>query len=88
MSDIKRWEIDLGDARTNQKHPMYLWKFLYIGNCTGNVTIKLGSTSNDALYPDEFEKLDDVAKYAFLYLTNTAQAGKKLVIYYEEDAKW
>lgn len=85
---IRRVSYDLGDARTNEKHSMYLWKYLYIGDCTGTVTIKLGSTSHDALNPEEFEKLEDIAEYTNLYITNTAQAGKVLVIYYEGDAKW
>lgn len=85
---IRRWSIDLGDARTNQKHSMYLWKYLYVGDCTGTVSIKLGSTSNDALNPEEFDMLEDIDEYEFLYLTNAAQAGKVLVIYYEENKKW
>ena len=85
---IRRVSYDLGDARTNERHSMYLWKYLYIGDCNGNVTIKLGSTFNDALNPEEFDKLEKIEEYENYYLTNIAQAGKVLVIYYEENKQW
>jgi hypothetical protein len=63
------------------------WKYLHVGDCTGDVTIKLGSQSSSPLDPEEFDKLTDVNNFRWLYVTNTAQASKKLVIYFEP-ARW
>lgn len=86
---MERLKIDLGDTRDNEIYPMFKWKSLYVGACDGDVTIRLGKRSASALHPDEFNKLHDVRHITYLYVTNTAQAGKELVIYYEEDTpKW
>lgn len=80
---MDRETIDLGTARINEAHPVDEWDFLYIGDCDGNVTIKIGSTSKSSLNPDEFSKIENIRKVYFIYITNTAQAGKHLVLYYE-----
>ena len=82
---MDRMSLDLGTARNNFPVMMNRWRYLFVGECTGDVTIKLGSSSASALDPNEFEKLTDINEYKFLYITNTAQAGKELNIYYEEE---
>jgi len=77
--------LDLGTARSNFPIIMNRWKYLYVGNCTGDVTIKLGSVSSSALDPNEFDKLTEIEEYLHIYVTNTAQSGKELNIYYEEE---
>jgi hypothetical protein len=77
--------LDLGTARNNYPITMNRWRYLFVGECTGNATIKLGSSSASGLDPNEFEKLTDIAEYRFLFVTNTAQSGFVLNIYYEEE---
>lgn len=84
---MDRWKIDLGTARNNEAFPIHAMKYLHVGDCTGEVTIRLGSPSASPLNPEEFDDLEDVKKFFYLYITNTAQAGSKLVIYYEEGRK-
>lgn len=78
----------MGIAHDNEIYNMYKWKNLYVGDCDGDVTIKLGKRSTSALDPNEFNKILDVQEFTYLYVTNTAQAGKKLVIYYKEVIRW
>jgi hypothetical protein len=85
---MDRWVIDLGTARDNKAYNIYKWKYLHVGDCTGNVTIKLGRPSASALDPEEFDDLEDISHFYYLYITNTAQAGDKLVIYFEEKRRW
>ena len=82
---MDRMSLDLGTARTNFPIIMKRWKYLFVGACTGDVTIKLGSMSASALVPNEFERLSDIEEYLYLYITNTTQSGKELNIYYEEE---
>ena len=82
---MDRMSLDLGTARDNEPIRMNRWKYLFIGDCTGDVTIKLGSMSSSSLDPNEFEKLTDIEEYQHLYVTNTAQSGKELSIYFEEE---
>jgi len=81
---MNRLVINLGIARDNEVFQMYEWKNLYIGACDGDVSIRIDSRSASALHPDEFNKLHDVRDSNYLYVTNTLQAGKELVIYFEE----
>lgn len=86
---MERLALDLGTARDNEIYNIYRWKQLYVGDCDGNATLKLGGRHISALNPNEFNKLTDIKSINYLYITNTAQAGKTLVIYYEEDyGKW
>ena len=80
---MDRQVFDLGTARNEEVQAIDSWSFLYIGDCDGDVTIKFGK-SLSPLNPEEFDKLTDVDKYKFMYVTNTAQADKKMVIYFEE----
>ena len=82
---MDRMSLDLGTARSNLPIIMNRWKYLYVGDCTGDVTIKLGSISAAALDPNEFDKLTEIEEYLHIYVTNTAQNGKELNIYYEEE---
>ena len=84
---MDRWVIDLGEARDNAPFMISSWRYLYVGDCDGTVTIRLGSPSSSAFNPEEFDKITDVNNHYYLYVTNTAQAGKKLVIYFEV-ARW
>lgn len=77
--------LDLGKARTDFSIIMKRWKYLFIGDCTGTVELKLGSLSASPLNPNEFEKISGIEEYYFLYVTNTAQGGKVLNIYFEEE---
>jgi hypothetical protein len=85
---MDRWVIDLETARDNTPYNIHKWKYLHVGDCTGDVTIRLGSPSSSALNPDEFDALGDVINFHYLYITNTAQASAKLVIYFEEKRGW
>ena len=82
---MDRWLLDLGTARDEEGVMIHSLKYLYVGDCDGDVTIKIGSRSASSLNPDEFDKLTGVREAQWMYITNTAQAGKKLVIYVEED---
>jgi hypothetical protein len=82
---MDRMSLDLGTARNNFSITMNRWRYLFVGECTGDATIKLGSPSASGLDPNEFEKLTDIGEYRFLFITNTAQAGEDLNIYYEEE---
>ena len=82
---MDRMSLDLGTARNNYAIQMNRWRYLFVGECTGDVTIKLGSISASALNPDEFEKLTDISEYKYLFITNAAQSGDVLTIYYEEE---
>ena len=81
---MERMVIDLGIARDNEVYNIYQWKQLYIGDCSGDVAIKLGGRHTSALDPNEFNNLANIKSVKYLYITNTAQAGKTLVIYFEE----
>ena len=82
---MDRMSLDLGITRDNLSIIMNRWKYLFIGDCTGDVTIKLGSKSASALDPNEFDKLTEINEYLHMYITNIAQSGKELNIYYEEE---
>ena len=84
---MDRWEIDLGETRDNVSFPIHSWKFLYVGDCDGTVKIRLGRPSSSAFNPEEFDKITDVSKHYYMYVTNTAQSGKVLVLYFEESKR-
>ena len=81
---MERLVVDLGTARDNEVYNIYQWKQLYIGDCDGEVTIKVGGRHVSGLNPNEFNNLVDIESVKYLYITNTPQAGKTLVIYFEE----
>lgn len=81
---MDRMELSLATERNNYPIIMKEWKYLFVGVCTGDVTIRLGSTSGSELDPNEFDKLTEIYEYQHLYITNSVQTGKKLVLYYEE----
>jgi hypothetical protein len=83
---MDRLALDLGIAREAESLYIRQWKYLYIGDLTGDVKIRFDGTG--WMYPDEFEKLSDVKRYHYLYITNTAQDGESLVIYFEEKKSW
>ena len=85
---MDRQKIDLGIARTDEVQNVYEWDYLYIGDCDGDVTIKLGSRSKSPLNPEEFSKIEDIKHIQYIYITNTAQVGKQLVIYFRGEHKW
>jgi hypothetical protein len=66
---MDRWVIDLETARDNTPYNIHKWKYLHVGDCTGDVTIRLGSPSSSALNPDEFDALGDVINFHYLYIT-------------------
>lgn len=82
---MDRLSLDLGIARTNKAIIMKRWRYLFVGDCTGVVTIKLGSVSTSPLDPNEFDKLTGIENYKFLFVTNTVQVGEELNIYFEEE---
>ena len=82
---MDRLSLDLGTARNNYPIAMRKWRYLYIGNCTGDVELRLGSINTSALNPNEFDKLTGIEDYWYLYVTNTEQTGKELNFYYEEE---
>jgi hypothetical protein len=82
---MDRMSLDLGTARVNMPVIMKKWKYIFVGECTGNVTIKLGSITASALDPNEFEKITGIEDYYFLFVNNAGgQTGKVLNIYFEE----
>lgn len=85
---MDRWVIDLGIERNEEVTAIDSLKYMYVGDCDGDVAIKIGSRSRSSLNPEEFDKLTDVSEARFVYITNTAQAGKVLVLYVEEKRGW
>jgi hypothetical protein len=81
---MDRMSLDLGTARNEHIVIMHKWKYMFIGECTGDVSLKLGSLTASPLDPGEFDKITGLEEYNFLYITNTAQAGKVLNFYFEE----
>ena len=84
---MDRWVINLGTERDNTPFQIHAWQYFYVGDCDGDVTVRLGSPSSSAFNPEEFDKLTDVSKHYWMYVTNTAQSGKVLVIYFEESRR-
>ena len=84
---MDRQVIDLGTAHSDEAQMVNEWEYLYIGDCDGDVTIKLGGKSKSPLNPEEFDKITDISHIHYIYVTNTAQSGKKLVIYFEKKEK-
>ena len=81
---IQRMLLDLGEARDNEARMVKYWKYFYVGACDGDVTIKFNNRRNNDLTPDEFSKITDLNGVTYLIFSNSAQAGKELVLYYEE----
>jgi hypothetical protein len=83
---MDRMVLDLGIAREAEAIYIRQWKYLYVGDVTGDVKIRFPGMG--WVNPNEFEKLTDVNQYHYLYITNTAQDGETLVIYFEEKKSW
>ena len=81
---IARYVIDLSEARDNEEVFVKYWKYLYIGDCDGDVSLRFNTKRNCDLNPEEFDKITPLNGVHTLLITNTAQSGKVLVIYYEE----
>jgi len=82
--DYGRLSIDLGTARTNVElliHGDYLAKISYDGTATG-CYFRLDHRHAAKVYAKEFKALR--RRYARIYVTNTAQAGKVLVLQINE----
>jgi hypothetical protein len=60
---VNRMSLDLGTARTNETIIMHRWAYIFIGDCTGDVTIRLGDPSGSALDPNEFDKVVGIEDY-------------------------
>ena len=85
---MNRQKIDLGTARDEEPQMVHEWKYMYIGDCDGDVTVQMGSRRlSSKLNPEEFDKVEDLNKVDWIYITNTAQSGKQLVIYFEEERR-
>jgi hypothetical protein len=82
---MDRLVFDLGIARNKEVINMNRWKYLFVGECTGDALIALGSPNTSPLDPAEFDKLTDIEEFKHLYITNTAQSGYTLNIYFEEE---
>jgi hypothetical protein len=82
--DYGRLSIDLSTARTNEEiqiHGDYLAKIKYDGTATG-CYFTIDHRHAAKIYAKEFKSLQ--RRYARLFLTNTAQAGKVLVMQINE----
>jgi len=85
---MDRQVVDLGTARDEEAQMVDEWDYLYIGDCDGDVTIKVGKHSTSGLNPEEFDKITDISHAKFIFITNTAQSGKQLVLYFRARKKW
>jgi len=83
---MERMVLDLGIAREDEALYIREWKYLYVGDVTGDVKIRFPGTG--WVNPDEFDKLSDVSQYHYLYIKNDAQEDEELVIYFEEKKPW
>jgi hypothetical protein len=82
---MNRQVIDLGTARDEEPQMVHSWEYMYIGECDGDVTMRLGSQRlSSPINPDEFGKITNISDIEWIYITNTAQSGKQLVIYFKE----
>ena len=79
--------LDLGEARDNEEFYIRYWKNIYIGACDGDAKIRFNTKRNTDFNPDEFSKLTDLRGTNFMLISNDAQNGKELVIYYEQDMR-
>jgi hypothetical protein len=82
--DYGRLSIDLSTARTNEEIPIhgdYLAKIKYDGTATG-CYFTIDHRHAAKIYPKEFKAMR--RRYARIFLTNTAQAGKTLVLQINE----
>lgn len=82
--DYGRLSIDLGTARTNEEiqiHGDYLAKISYDGSAT-TTYFKIDQRHAAKIYAKEFKVLK--RRYARIFLTNTAQVGKTLVLQINE----
>lgn len=80
---IKRWVIDLGEERANEDHNVKYWKYLYVGDCDGDVRLRFNTPRGADLNPEEFDKIVGLEDVHTLFISNAAQSGKVLVLYYE-----
>lgn len=85
---LERFVIDLGEARDNVVYNIKYWRYLYVGDCDGTVSLRFNTPRGPDLDPEEFDKITDLKGVEYLYITNIAQSGKQLVLYYEERRGW
>ena len=85
LKRMDRMVFDLGTTRDKTPVTMRRWKYLFVGKCTGDVLIALGSPNASPLDPGEFDKLEDIEEYKYMYVTNSAQTGESLSIYFESN---
>ena len=83
---MDRLVLDLGVERV--KNPLYIreWLYMYVGDVTGDVTLQFDNQG--VINPAEFDKLTDIKKFHYLYVSNVSQDGEELVLYYEEKKHW
>ena len=84
---IQRCVIDLSEARDNEERFVKYWEYMYIGKCDGDVSLRFNSKRNCDLNPEEFSKIVNLDGVHTLLITNTAQAGKELIMYFSEKQK-
>ena len=83
---MDRLVLDLGVKRVDSPFYIRSWKWMYVGDCTGEVEISLDN--NCCLDPNEFDKLRDLEEFNYLRISNESQEGKTISIYYEEKKPW
>lgn len=83
---MERLVLDLGIERVVS--PLYIreWEYMYVGDCTGDVLLKFDNQG--WINPEEFDKITEISKFYYLYTSNSTQAGKLLILYYEEKKPW
>lgn len=85
-TDFASIDVDLSTARTDYEIDFTDGGFLYIDKSSnGNASIKLNSKNNVALYMGPGSSVQ--ADYTKLYLSNTAQAGKKMRLIFSVDGR-
>lgn len=81
---MERKEYDLTTARNKEIFHIERFRSVYVGDYDGDGNDYISFEGMDDFYPDEFTKITDIRNKNFLYVTNSAQAGKKLILYFEE----
>ena len=84
--EMDRLVLDLGVKRVDSPFFIRSWKWMYIGDCTGDAEVKFNNGCQ--LDPTEFDKLRDLEEFNYLYVSNESQPGEELSIYYEEKKPW
>lgn len=80
-----RYQLDLGVARDKESLFIQNWRYMYVGDCDGDVELQFDNSG--WIDPNEFDKIGEISGYNYLYFKNEAQDGKTLVLYYDEKFK-